>query len=126
MIAVLCMVFSSFAQIPENLNVQTITEEGKTDEFFPYTMTIEYLPATGETFFTFSINMDLFEKSTAMVTIRDRAEQFLKETKADDGVDQRYYAYSYRGADSTKYDSANKIVHYTSRIRFEEVRTSLY
>ena len=43
--AVLC------AQIPEDLNVVKIEEEAKTEAGLPYTMTIEYLPATGEAFF---------------------------------------------------------------------------
>ncbi len=120
-----------FAQIPENLNVETISEQGTTDESFPYLMTIEFLPATGEAFFTFTMHSDLFEQSTAMITIRNRAEQFIEERKAEnvaegERADQMYYSYSYRGADTTKYDAVNNMTHYTSRIRFNEVRELNY
>ncbi len=125
LVMILCVVSVAFAQIPDNLNVERIQEEGKTDESIPYLMTIEFLPATGEAFFTFSVNMDLFEQSDAMITIRDRAEQFMSERQNEKG-ERAYYTYSYRGADSTKYDAVNSTVHYTSRIRFEEVRDSVY
>ncbi len=123
-----------FAQIPEDLNIETISEEGKTDENLPYLMTIQLLPATGEAFFTFSMNIDLFEQSTAMITIRNRVEQFLQERKVANAAssadgereDQEYYGYNYRGADTTRHDYANNMTHYTSRIRFTEVRELNY
>ncbi len=121
----MCVVSVAVAQIPQNLNVERIQEEGKTDESIPYLMTIEFLPATGEAFFTFSVNMDLFEQSDAMIAIRDRAEKFMEERQGANGQ-RAYYAYSYRGADSTQYDAVNNTVHYTSRIRFDEVRDSVY
>ncbi len=131
-LVMMCFVTVGFAQIPENLNVETISEEGKTDEGLPYLMTIQLLPATGESFFTFSMHTDLFEQSTAMITIRDRVEQFLQERKISDTAgegertDQQYYGYNYRGADTTKYDNVNNMTHYTSRIRFTEVRELNY
>ncbi len=129
MLLVLALLFAvsfGFAQIPQNLNVETISEQGTTDESLPYLMTIEFLPATGEAFFTFSMNSDLFEQSTAMITIRNRAEEFLQERKKENvpegqRADQIYYNYNYRGADTTKYDAVNNMTHYTSRIRFNEV-----
>ncbi len=131
LLVVMSLVFAGFAQIPDNLNVETISEEGRTDESLPYLMTIEFLPATGEAFFTFSMNSDLFEQSTAMITIRNRAEQFLEERRVEnvaegERADQLYYSYNYRGADSTKYDYVNNTTHYTSRIRFNEVRELNY
>ncbi len=131
LVLLMCMVSMGFAQIPNNLNVETISEEGRTDESFPYLITIELLPATGEAFFTFSMNSDLFEQSTAMITIRNRAEQFIKERKVEnvaegERADQLYYNYSYRGADTTKFDAVNNMTHYTSRIRFNEVRELNY
>ncbi len=131
LVLMMCMVSMGFAQIPENLNVETISEQGMTDESFPYLITIELLPATGEAFFTFSMNSDLFEQSTAMITIRNRAEQFLKERKVEnvaegERADQLYYSYNYRGADTTKFDAVNNMTHYTSRIRFNEVRELNY
>ena len=73
--AVLC------AQIPEDLNVVKIEEEAKTEAGLPYTMTIEYLPATGEAFFTFTINQSMFNQADAMVAICDRAMKFIQETE---------------------------------------------
>lgn len=116
--AVLC------AQIPEDLNVVKIEEEAKTEAGLPYTMTIEYLPATGEAFFTFTINQSMFSQADAMVAIRDRAMKFIQETE-EKGV-RKYYHYVYRGADSTKYDGAKKKVYYTSRIRFLEKQATVY
>jgi hypothetical protein len=116
--AVLC------AQIPEDLNVVKIEEEAKTEAGLPYTMTIEYLPATGEAFFTFTINQSMFNQADAMIAIRDRAMKFIQETE-EKGV-RKYYHYVYRGADSTKYDGAKKKVYYTSRIRFLEKQATVY
>ena len=50
----ICIAGILCAQIPEGLNVNKIEEEGKTENGLPYTITIEYLPATGEAFFTFT------------------------------------------------------------------------
>lgn len=115
---------TAFAQIPENLNIQEIVEEETTDNGFPYTMTIEYIAATGEAFFTFSINMDLFEKSEAMIGIRDRILDFIQETKDETG-ERKYYDYGYYGADKTKYDAVNNLTHYTSRVRFSDVKEAV-
>ncbi len=126
----MCFVSMGFAQIPNNLNVETVSEEGKTDEGLPYLMTIQLLPATGEAFFTFSMNTDLFEQSTAMITIRNRIEQFMLERKVPSVngsvEDQEYYGYNYRGADVTKFDNVNSMTHYTSLIRFTELRELNY
>lgn len=108
----------TFAQIPENLNIQKIEEEVKTSDGIPYTMTIEYLPSTGEAFFTYSTNIDIFDQDDAVPAIRYRATKFMEELKEDG--QRKYYHYVYRGDDSTKYDAANKKTHYTSRIRFVE------
>lgn len=120
----LCVAGVAVAQIPESLNVVRIgPEEGKTDSLLPYTMTIEYLPATGEAFFTFSIKTDWFEQSEAMTTIRDRAEKFILET-TDEDDERLYYEYKYRGADTTKYDAVTGKIHYVSRIGFGETSDS--
>lgn len=120
----LCIGTAVFAQIPDDLNVVKIEEEGKTEGGLPYTITIEYLPATGEAFFTFTINQSMFNQADAMIAIRDRALKFIQETKENDV--RKYYNYVYRGADSTKYDGANKKVYYTSRIRLLEKRETVY
>lgn len=114
----------AFTQIPEGLNVTKIEESGKTELGLPYTLTIEYLPSTGEAVFTFTIKRDMFEQSDAMIAIRDRAQAFLVETKENDV--QKYYHYIYRGPDQTKYDGAKNQVHYISRIRFLEKQDMVY
>ncbi|MGI5173272.1 hypothetical protein H0R92_06690 [Treponema sp. OMZ 840] len=120
----LCVGAVLAAQIPENLNVVKIEEDGKTENGLPYTITIEYLPATGEAFFTVTINQSMFNQADAMIAIRDRAMKFIEETQ-ENGV-RKYYHYVYRGADSTKYDGAKKKVYYTSRIRFLEKQATAY
>lgn len=120
----LCIGAALSAQIPDNLNVVKIEEEGKTENSLPYTITIEYLPATGEAFFTFTINQSMFNQADAMIAIRDRAMKFIEETKENNV--RKYYHYIYRGADSTKYDGAKKKVYYTSRIRFLEKQATVY
>ena len=120
----LCVGTVLCAQIPEDLNVVKIEEEAKTEAGLPYTMTFEYLPATGEAFFTFTINQSMFNQADAMIAIRDRAMKFIQETE-ENGV-RKYYHYVYRGADSTKYDGAKKKVYYTSRIRFLEKQATVY
>ena len=120
----LCIGAALSAQIPDNLNVVKIEEEGKTENSLPYTITIEYLPATGEAFFTFTINQSMFNQADAMIAIRDRAMKFIEETKENNV--RKYYHYIYRGADSTKYDGAKKKVYYTSRIRFLEKKATFY
>ncbi|WP_428770694.1 hypothetical protein V1L52_02330 [Treponema sp. HNW] len=120
----LCIGAALYAQIPDDLNVVKIEEEGKTENNLPYTITIEYLPATGEAFFTVTINQSMFNQADAMIAIRDRAMKFIEETQ-ENGV-RKYYHYVYRGADSTKYDGAKKKVYYTSRIRFLEKQATAY
>lgn len=120
----LCIGAALSAQIPDNLNVVKIEEEGKTENSLPYTITIEYLPATGEAFFTFTINQSMFNQADAMIAIRDRALKFIEETKENNV--RKYYHYVYRGADTTKYDGAAKKVYYTSRIRFLEKQATVY
>ena len=120
----ICIAGILCAQILEGLNVNKIEEEGKTENGLPYTITIEYLPATGEAFFTFTINQSMFNQADAMIAIRDRAQKFVEETKENDV--RKYYHYVYRGADSTKYDGAKKKVYYTSRIRFLEKQVTSY
>lgn len=120
----LCIGTALSAQIPDDLNVVKIEEEGKTENSLPYTITIEYLPATGEAFFTFTINQSMFNQADAMIAIRDRAQKFIEETEENNI--RKYYHYVYRGADSTKYDGAKKKVYYTSRIRFLEKQVTVY
>ena len=120
----LCIGAALFAQIPEDLNVVKIEEEGKTDKGLPYTMTIEYLPASGEAYFTFTINQNVFNQADAMIAIRERAEKFIEETQENNV--RKYYHYVYRGADTTKYDGAKKKVYYTSRIRFLQKQATTY
>ncbi len=120
----LCIGTALSAQIPDDLNVVKIEEEGKTENSLPYTITIEYLPATGEAFFTFTINQSMFNQADAMIAIRDRAQKFIEETEENNI--RKYYHYVYRGADSTKYDGAKKKVYYTSRIRFLEKQATVY
>ena len=123
-LVILCSVVSfGFTQIPADLQVQTIQEDGKTTDGMPYTITINYLPATGESFFIFSIKTALFDEDDAMVAIRNRAEQFLVEslgeTDAEDGVALQIYSrYVYRGADSLAHDNESGVSFYTSRILF--------
>ncbi len=129
LVILLSVVSFGFSQISAELNVKTIQEEAKTTEGLPYLMTIQYLPGTGEAFFIFSMKTALFDQDEAMLSIRNRAEQFIKETLVeneldDDSVraDQKYYSYVYRGADTLKHDAAKDVSHYTSRILFSDVR----
>ena len=129
LVILVSVVSFGFSQISTDLNIVTIQEEAKTTEGLPYLMTIQYLPGTGEAFFIFSMKTALFDQDEAMLSIRNRAEKFLKETlveKAIDDeserVDQKYYSYVYRGADTLKHDVSKDISHYTSRILFSDTK----
>lgn len=122
-----CVVSFGFTQIPSDLTMQTIQEEGKTTEGLPFLMTIQYLPGTGEAFFIFSMKTAIFDTDEAMLAIRNRAEQFIKETLAETEIegeraDQLYYSYQYRGADTLKHDGKTEVSHYTSRLLFSNVK----
>ncbi len=116
-----------FAEISVDLDVKTIEEKSTTEDGLPYLMTIKYIPGTGEAFFIFSMKTPLFDSDFALLSIRNRAEQFLKETVVEtefegERADQLYYSYTYRGADSVKHDIPNDITHYTSRLLFSDVK----
>ena len=123
-LVIICTIVSfGFTQIPTDLQVQTTEENGKTADGMPYTITINFLPVTGESFFVYAIKTALFDEDDAMVAIRNRAEQFLKESlEATDAegefAPQVYTRYVYRGADSLTHNNESDISFYTSRILY--------
>ena len=127
-LVIICGVVSfGFTQISTDLQVQTIQEEGAVDDGLPYLITIQYLPGTGEAFFIFSMKTAFFDQDEAMLTIRNRAEQFIKETLVEPAIegeraDQKYYSYQYRGADTVKHDPTTEVSHYTSRLLFSNIK----